>query len=119
MKKTTLNAIATLFEDLLNEPVNCVYNHDEVSAILAEVNAELNKGANEKAQRNAEYESVKDVLLAPLAEGKLTIAELYEAVKDELPAGFTRAKVQYAITKLFADEVEKFEGKPNTYGLKA
>ena len=115
MKKNTLSAIATLCKDLLNEPVNCLYNHDEVSAILAEVNAELNKGANEKAAKTAEYDTVKPVVLDTLSETPITIAELYDAVRDELPDGFTRGKLQYAVTKLWVDEIIKIDGKPNTY----
>ena len=44
-----------------------------------------------------------------------TISELYEAVKDKLPAGFSKGKLQYAITQLWASELIKTEGKVNTY----
>ena len=62
-------------------------------AIMAELNAEVNRGAEAKAQKWAEY----------------------DAVRDELPDGFTRGKLQYAVTKLWVDEIVKIDGKPNTY----
>ena len=36
-----------------------------------------------------------------------------------LPEGFTKGNLQYAITRLWKDEVEKIEGKVNTYRRKA
>ena len=39
--------------------------------------------------------------------------------KDSLPEGFSKGKVQYAVTRLWADEVTKTEGKVNTYSLRA
>jgi len=110
MKKATMNAIiATL---------NAI-DFENKDAILAELNAEVNRGAEAKAAKNAEYDAVKDTILGALTETPATIAEIYEAVKDELPHGFTRNKVQYAITRLWMDEVDKTEGKPNTYAIKA
>lgn len=110
MKKATLNAIASTLSAI---------DFENKDAILAEINAELNRGADAKAAKAAEYESVKEIILAPLDESIMTVSELYDAIKDELPEGFTRGKVQYALTKLYADEVVKQEGKPCTYGRKA
>ena len=110
MKKATMNAIiATL---------NAI-DFENKDAIMAELNAEVNRGVEAKAAKTAEYDAVKDVILGALTETPATIAEIFDAVKDELPQGFTRNKVQYAITRLWADEVAKFEGKPNTYAIKA
>ena len=106
MKKVTLNAIASTLSAI---------DFENKDAILAEINAELNRGADAKAARNAEYDAVKPVILGALSDTPATIAEIYDAIADELPEGFTRNKVQYAITKLYADEVVKHEGKPNTY----
>ena len=89
--------------------------------IRDEIVAELNKGA-EKAQANRDlYASAHDVVMNGLrmASSPVTIGELYESIKDELPEGFSKGKMQYAITRLWADEVEKTEGKVNTYALKA
>ena len=84
-------------------------------AIMAELNAEVNRGAEAKAQKWAEYDAVKPVVLDALSDTPVTIAELYDAVRDELPDGFTRGKLQYAVTKLWVDEIVKIDGKPNTY----
>ena len=119
MKKATLSAIATLLNEEVNETKDTVFSYDDIVALRDEVVAELNKGADAKAAKVAEYESVKEIILAPLDEAIMTVSELYEAIKDELPEGFTRGKVQYALTKLYADEVVKHEGKPCTYGRKA
>ena len=110
MKKSTMNAIAAVLASV---------DFENKSAILDELNAEINKGADKRAAKVAEYENVKEIILAPLDEAIMTVSELYEAVKDELPEGFTRGKVQDALTNLDADEVVKHEGKPCTYGRKA
>ena len=106
MKKATMNAIiATL---------NAI-DFENKDAIMAELNAEVNRGAEAKAQKWAEYDAVKPVVLDALSDTPVTIAELYDAVRDELPDGFTRGKLQYAVTKLWVDEIVKIDGKPNTY----
>ena len=106
MKKATMNAIiATL---------NAI-DFENKDAIMAELNAEINRGADAKAQKWAEYDAVKPVVLDALSDTPVTITELYDAVRDELPDGFTRGKLQYAVTKLWVDEIVKIDGKPNTY----
>jgi hypothetical protein len=45
----------------------------------------------------------------------VTAAELYEAVEDKLPEGFTKAKVQYALSHYWEADVVKHEGKVNSY----
>lgn len=91
----------------------------EADAIRTAITAELSKG-EAKAQANRDlYASAKEVIFKALSSTPATIAEIYEEVKDELPEGFTKSKVQYAITRLWADEVTKVEGKTNGYTLKA
>ena len=83
-----------------------------------EIAAELAKG-EAKAQANRDlYAEAKDVILNGLSDTPVTIAELFEEIKDNLPQGFTKSKVQYAITRLWANEVTKTEGKVNTYTRK-
>lgn len=94
---------------------------DNLDEIKAELEAELNKGA-EKAQKNRElYDAAKEVIFEGLrvAGTPITIAELYEEIADELPDGFGKSKVQYAVTRLWSDEIVKHEGKTNTYSLRA
>ena len=75
---------------------------DNLDEIKAELEAELNRNA-EKAQKNRDiYESAKEAIFEGLrvANVPVTIAELYEEVKGNLPSGFGKSKVQYAVTRL-------------------
>ena len=112
MRKVSLQSLVT-FIDSIDAP-------QEVKDIRDEIVAELNKGA-EKAQANRDlYASAHDVVLNGLrmASNPVTIGELFESIESELPEGFSKGKVQYAITRLWADEVVKHEGKVNTYTRK-
>ena len=106
MKKNTMIAIAATLSNI---------DFENKDAILAELNADINRGAEQKAAKDAEYAAVHDIIIGALSDTPVTIAELYDAVKDELPDGFGRGRVQYGVTKLWAPEVVKIEGKPNTY----
>ena len=93
---------------------------DNLDEIKAELEAELNRGA-EKAQKNRElYDSVKAIVFEGLRliGVPVTIADLYEEINGNLPEGFGKSKVQYAVTRLWADEIVKTEGKVNTYSLR-
>ena len=110
MKKATMNAIVSYIND------NAV---TELFEIRDELVAELNKGA-EKAQANRDmYAEAKDIVLSALSDTPVTIAELYAEVEDRLPEGMTKGKVQYAVTRLWTDEITKIEGKVNGYTRKA
>ena len=113
MKKATMQTIV----DYIND--NAV---EELFGVRDELNAELNKGAEEKARNAEQYEAVKGIVFAELAnlgEGTVTLGELYDAVAQNLPQDFTKGKLQYAVTRLWKDELEKVEGKVNGYRLKA
>ena len=91
----------------------------EATEVREALTAELSKG-EAKAQANRDlYESAKDVVLGALSETPVTIGELYDEIASRLPDGMTKGKVQYAITRLWADKVTKVEGKVNAYALKA
>ena len=108
MKKVTMQTIVNYIND------NAV---EELFGVRDELVAELNKGAEEKA-RNAElYDTAKAVVMSELgtATEAVTIGELYDAVEDKLPEGFTKGKLQYAVTRLWKDEIVRIEGKVNTY----
>lgn len=107
MKKNTMNTILSLIANI---------DTPEAEAVRSELKAELNKGA-EKAQANRElYEQAREIVLGALdVEYPATVAELYEAVKDSLPEGFTKAKVQYALGHYWEADVVKHEGKVNSY----
>lgn len=108
MKKTTLSAIYSALKGI-----------DFDAELLAEVEKELNRGEEQKAKNAELYEQAKPIVLGVLSDNPATIGEIYDEIADELPDGFTKGKVQYAITRLWADEVTKVEGKTNGYCRKA
>ena len=89
--------------------------------VMTELEKELHRGEAERAAKVALYDAAKVVVLTALrvANAPVTAAELYEECKDELPRGFTKAQVQYGLTHYWTTEVEKTEGKVNTYKAKA
>ena len=93
-----------------------VTNIDEIKA---ELEAELNKGAVAKAAKDEVYDLAWDCVreVFGFTTAPLTVAEIFEQVKDDLPEGFTKGKVQYGLTHQWAPQVVKIEGKPNTYRL--
>ena len=111
MKKVSLQSLVS-FIDSIDAP-------QEILDIREEIVNELAKG-EAKAQANRDlYAEAKSVVLGALSDTPVTIGELYEEIKGKLPEGFSKGKVQYAITRLWADEVEKTEGKVNSYAIKA
>ena len=110
MKKVSLQSLVSFIDSIDAPP--------EILDIREEIVNELAKG-EAKAQANRDlYAEAKSVVLGALSDTPVTIGELYEEVKDELPEGFSKGKVQYALTRLWADEVVKIEGKVNTYTRK-
>ena len=110
MKKTSYEAIyATL--------TSIGYDNTEV---MDDLRKELNRGAEAKAKKASEYDTAKEVVFATLrsAGTPVTVAEIFEDCKGNLPEGFTKARVQYGLTHQWADEVVKTEGKVNSYSLR-
>ena len=106
MKKATLETIRTALTDL-------GYDNAEV---IAELDKEISKGAEEKAARDAVYESVHELVVDNLSSTPITCADLWTEIESEATAkGMTRSKLQYALTNLWQDEIMKIVGKPNTY----
>ena len=93
---------------------------DNLAEIKSELEAELNRNAEKAAANRELYESAKSVIFEGfrVAGAPITIAELYEEIKGNLPQGFSKSKVQYAVTRLWSDEIVKTEGKTNTYTVK-
>ena len=106
MKKATLEAIRTALTDL-------GYENAEV---MGELDAELSKGAEEKAARAAAYAGIHDIVVDNLTDTPVTCADLFAEIEDDIVAkGMTRHNVQYALNNLWQDEIVKIAGKPNTY----
>ena len=104
MKKATMTAIA-----------NYIKNVPELATEYAELAAELNKN-EAKAQANRElYATAHDVVMAHLDATPVTVADLYASCEDELPDGFSKSKVQYALSNYWADEVVKHDNGKKAY----
>jgi hypothetical protein len=109
MKKATLETIRTALTDLGYADAD----------VLAELDAELNKGAEEKAARAAAYAGIHDIVVDNLTETPVTCSDLWGEIEGEVTAkGMTRHNVQYALNNLWQDEIVKIAGKPNTYRRK-
>ena len=110
MKKSTLEAIRNY---LNGETV-------DLDTLRQEVNDEYNR-LTEKATENAAlYGEATPIVLDALDATPKTAAQIYEAVADALPEGFTKNKVQYLLLHQLADRVNKQDnGKnANTYTKK-
>ena len=105
MKKATFEAIKTAL-------TNFGYADEEV---LAELDKEINKGAEAKAKNAEAYDAIHDIVVGALTSAPATVAEIWETIENEVPEGVTKGKVQYALNHLWGDEIVKVEGKPNGY----
>ena len=106
MKKAIMNTILSLISTI---------DTPEAEEARAELTAELNKGAEQKAANAAQYEAVKPIVMDELGDSTCTIGELWEAVAEKVPSGFTKGKLQYAVTRLWTDDLVRVEGKVNGY----
>ena len=106
MKKATMNTILSLIATI---------DTPEAEEVRAELTAELDKGEVAKAENAKVYDAAKTIVFAELGETPVTISELYEALEDKLPEGFSKGKLQYAMTRLWKDDLKKVEGKVNAY----
>lgn len=113
MKKATMQFIATYLSE------NVQYADDnEKSALesaLSEINAELSKGQAQKEANQAIYAEIHDAVIEALAsaENPVTAQEL----ADE--TGYPKGKIVYGLSHYWGEEVNKIEGKVNSYTLKA
>lgn len=109
MKISTLRTLSTMsFEEaIMNDIMNELEKAEKVEARKAE----------QKAEKSAEYAKAHDVVMGVIADatGAVTVAEIYEACVKELPEGFTKNKIAYALRTYWGDEVVKTEGKVNAY----
>ena len=109
VKKSTMNTIVNYIND---NAVETLYE------VRDELIAELNKGKEKADANRALYDTAKDVVMDELSktDAAVTISELYDAVAENLPEGFTKGKLQYAVTRLWLGEgIVRVEGKVNTY----
>lgn len=108
MKKATFVAIDTALR---------AFGYDN-QTVLDELAVEINRGEARKEATAKEYEGVKDLILGTLGDAAATCGEIYEAIKDKLPDGFGKGKVQYALTHLWQDQIAIVDGNPKSYRRK-
>ena len=91
------------------------HNVEELSTIKDELVAELSKGKAKADANRAIYEEIHDAVMRTLASATnpVTAQELAEET------GYAKGKIVYGLTNYWTDEVNKIEGKVNTYTLKA
>ena len=100
MKKSTMKSLVAYLNG------ETVTNIDEIKG---ELEAELAKGeAKAQANRDA-YAVAHEIVMAHMSEAPLTVAEIYDACADELPEGFSKSKIQYALLNYWNGEVVKVE----------
>ena len=106
MKKNTLETIKTALTSFGFADAD----------VLAELDAEINRGAEKKAANAAAYEAIHSLVVDNLSDTPVTVTELYEEIKTDLSGtGMSKGQVQYALNNLWQDEIVKIPGKPNTY----
>ena len=110
MKKATLETIRTALLDA---------GYESTDPVMVELDAELNKGAEEKAARAAAYEGIHRIVVDNLTDTPVSCSDLWGEIESEVSAkSMTRHNVQYALNNLWQDEIVKIAGKPNTYRRK-
>lgn len=105
MKKTTIEALYNYINGAT------LTNLDEIKI---ELETELNKGKERAEANKAEYAQIHDAVIGTLesATAPVTAQEL----ADE--TGYAKGKIVYGLSHYWKDEVEKIEGKVNSYALK-
>lgn len=91
------------------------HNVEELATIKDELIAELSKGKAKADANRAIYEEIHTAVMSTLASATnpVTAQELAEET------GYAKGKIVYGLTNYWNDEVNKIEGKVNTYTLKA
>lgn len=107
-------------KEMLKTLVNIVIDSDtkDKDAILAELDKELNRGAEAKAIKAKVYadnwDAVREIL-ATATDGA-TVAEIFDSLAE---GTLTKGQLSYALNHQWSDFVVKTAGKVNTYALKA
>ena len=105
MKKATFEAIHSALT---------AFGYDNAE-VMDELYKEIHRGDEAKAKNAEAYDAIHDIVIGALTSAPATVAEIWEAIENDVPEGVTKGKVQYALTHLWGDEIVKVEGKPNGY----
>ena len=113
MKKSTMKAMLSYLNG---------ENVTNLNEIKAEIEGELARGAEKAKANRALYDEAHDVVINGLvmAGTPVSVSELFDMIKAELPEGFSRSKVQYGLTNYWRDELVIANGNGcSTYTVKA
>lgn len=106
MKKSTMEALYTV----INKGAAVT---DE---LRAEFNAEYERTTAKSRANAAMYDEARDFLMnTPDWDRPMTAAELAETFAADLPDGFSKSKVQYALLHYWVDSVERHDNGKNAY----
>lgn len=105
MKKNTMNTILSLIANI---------DTPEAQEVREELTAELAKGKAKADANRAVYAEIHDAVMQALA----TATNPVTAQELETETGYAKGKIVYGLRNYWADEVDKTEGKVNTYTLK-
>lgn len=104
----------------MNTIAEYIKNVPELAEEYAELAAEIQKDIDKANANRALYDVAKDIVLAALTDQLVTVADLFAKVEADLPDGFSKSKMQYALTHYWADDVTvvKDGRNPNQYRAK-
>ena len=106
MKKTTMQTIVNYID------TNGI---SELAEVRNELVAELDKGAKKAEANRAIYDEIHDAVIEALTHASAPVTA--QELADE--TGYAKGKIVYGLTNYWAGEVEKIEGKVNSYAIKA
>lgn len=112
MRKNTLTAIVNYLTNNLSYADES--EKEFLQTTIDELNAELDKGKDKAEANRAVYAEIHDAVMQALASTSQAVTA--QELADE--TGYAKGKIVYGLTHYWADEVEKIEGKVNSYALK-
>lgn len=115
MKKATMQYIADFLTEWIEGEGGEELVRDELVNAKNELLSELNKGKEQKEANQAAYAKIHDAVIEALASAQnpVTAQELADGT------GYPKGKIVYGLSHYWNEEIEKIEGKVNTYTLKA
>lgn len=115
MKKSTMQYLVDFVNEYINEELGGdEHAVQEMIDARDELVAELTKGKAKADANRAAYAEIHDKVMQALASATSPVTA--QELADE--TGYAKGKIVYGLTNYWNDEVEKTEGKVNSYALK-
>ena len=108
MKISTLTAISAVLSSI---------DFANKDAIMSELSTELHRNDAVKEAKAALYEAAKPIVMEVFeqTDAPLSVAEIWEAIEGNVPDGFTKSKLSYALSRLWGDSVKAEKGRVMGY----